>query len=307
MEGSSSDKHSQEDYVDIGLIKNEQSPIWIQHIGYEDIKYNIIKELLTSYHGMEKIVNSPAMIKYGLNEKSFFVDLLKNMLIMIQCCNQFQLKADDDQSVKINEILQRFFKESINLVSSLINDVRSESKRFLDSFSIDKTHALSHEKVKNELLKHFDRIYEILEPMSCVTVKSSRKNTIAKHILESMISVKPSFKNTFTELLYSEEYEDAIYELARVMTTFIELQTILQKKIEDRHSTEINSAIAKIKTNMAIVKGKHPGFHDKLPVPVLEFLIMITEGPNVDSSKKSSNDDPWSGRMGKRKSPEERD
>src|SRR6478735_8717395 len=105
-----------EEFVDVGIIKNDlmasldsdvaQSPDWIHHVPCDKQKQQLVKELFKIYHIMQRVVNSSNMIKHKINEKHFFTELLKNTFILIQCCNQFQLSDNDDQSLETNETLK---------------------------------------------------------------------------------------------------------------------------------------------------------------------------------------------------------
>lgn len=315
---------SVEDYVDIGIIKNDlmsgldsdvaQSPDWIHHVAYDTHKQQLVKELFKIYHVMKKVVNSSSMVKHKINEKHFFNELLKNTFILIQCCNQFQLSADDDQCSETNETLKRLLTDVITLVSSYMNEVRNESKRFVDLFSIDEDKALSHEKVRSGLVANFDKIHEVLKPMSLIMSKTSSKMSISKYIFDNyesfktmMISVKPCFKSALMALAANnEKYEDVMNETHQIVSNFIELQTILEKKIRDRNtSTKINALVSKMKTDMTKIKGKHADLYENLPPTVINFIKMITEAQqpsqtsssNVKKTRKNGvKDDPWSGK-----------
>jgi len=314
-----------EEFVDVGIIKNDlmasldsdvaQSPDWIHHVPCDKQKQQLVKELFKIYHIMQRVVNSSNMIKHKINEKHFFTELLKNTFILIQCCNQFQLSDNDDQSLETNETLKRIFTDVITLVSSYMNEVKNESKRFVDLFSIDEEKALSHDKVRSGLITNFDKMHEILKPMSLIMSKSSSKMSISKYIFDNyesfktmMISVKPCFKSALMELaVKNEEYEDVMNETHQVVSNFIELQTILEKKIRDRNtSSKINALVSKMKTDMTKIKGKHANLYDNLPSTVINFIKMISEAQQSSSQPSSSNgkktrkngvkDDPWSGK-----------
>lgn len=315
---------SSEEYHDVGIIKNDlmsgldaevaKSPDWIHHVAYDNNKQQLVQELFVLYHAMRKVVNnSPGMSKFKLNEKPFFNDLLKNVLILVQCCNQFQLSGDDDQTVETNEVLKRFLTESITLVSSYMNEVRNESKRFLDLFIIDEDQSLSHEKVKSGLVANFDKIHEILKPMSIIMSKAASKMSIAKYIFDNyesfktnMLSIKTSFKSALYALATkNDEYEDVTNETHQVVANFLDLQTLLEKKIRDRNtSSKINGLVSKMKVDMAKIKGKHPDLYNDLPQNVTNFIKTITEAqqnhvstPNGKKSRKNGlKDDPWSGK-----------
>lgn len=323
---------------DVGILKNRlisQIPLnaaqqinWIHFIKCDENKQKIVTELINIYHDMRKVVESKALVKYKINLKKFFVELLNSVFIIIQCCNQFYIDnpEEDEQIDETNNILWHYMSKAINALSTAMKEVKTESKLFLGLFVIDEDSVLSHEKTQKGLIRHYNRFYELLKPLSFSNVPKRFNNTTMMdfifdnydNINNTIMNKKVNFKDVLVKMgEKNSEYDDGLIDaVTELINEFISLQTIFKKDLDSnmQDKKRISRLINDFKRNITRVKEMSQVIYDELPEDVIVFHKLITEDKNKmnsstepsSSSSSASNSvsktDPWEGKKTRKRS-----